>query len=190
MTLSLGVCTTLLICGPLLQEQTSNDFVAAKPSPEHAILKKDVGTWDIDITMGSGAAKAQSKGTETVRMLGSFWSISDMKYDYMGQPVQSHGTIGYDPDKKRFVGSWHESSSPNLTTMTGKWDAKTNKLTMIMKGKDPAGKNTRFKSITTYIDENTKTFEFFMLKEGSKTEFMKAMEMKYSRRKDVTPPSK
>lgn len=154
-----------------------------KPSPEHAILKKDVGSWDIEISMSFGGQEMKSKGTETVRMLGPFWTISDMKYDYMGMPALGHAVIGYDTEKKKFVGSWHESASPHLTTMEGTYDAKTSKLTMLMKGKSPDGKDTKFKSVTTYTGKDKKTFEFFMLKPGSQTEFVKNMEMKYTRAK-------
>jgi hypothetical protein len=154
-----------------------------KPLPEHAILQKDVGTWEVEISMSFEGQEMKSKGTETVKMLGPFWSLSDMQYDYMGMPIKSHGIIGYDADKKKFLGTWHESSSANLTTMEGTYDAKTRKLTMFMKGKSPDGKPTKFKSITTYTGKDTKTFEFFMLKSGSDSEFEKNMEMKYTRAK-------
>lgn len=181
MTLSIGICSALLVCNPLVQEQEVPEGFP-KPSPEHAILKKDVGTWDIEISMSFQGQEMKSKGTETVKMLGPFWSLSQMQYDYMGMPMRGHAVMGYDPEKKKFIGSWHESSSPSLTTMEGTFDAKTGKMTTFMKGKDPAGKNTRFKSITTYKGKDSKTFEFFMLKEGSETEFVKSMEMKYTRR--------
>jgi len=179
MTLSLGITSALLICGPFGAQQEEPEL--PKPSPEHAILKKDVGKWDIEITMTFGGQEMKSKGTETVTMLGPFWSLSNMTYDYMGSPAHGHGVIGYDPEKKKFVGSWHESASPNLTRMEGTYDAKTKKLTMLMKGKGMDGKPTKFKSITTYTGANTKTFEFFGLKPGSDTEFEKNMEMKYTR---------
>ena len=183
MTLSLGICSALVICGPVVQQEQQIPEGFGKPSPEHAILKKDVGDWDIQISMSFEGQEMKAKGTESVRMHGPFWSISNMTYDYMGTPATGHAIIGYDPEKKKFIGSWHESSSPHLTTMEGTFDAKTNKLTMLMKGKTPDGKATKFKSITTYTGKNSKTFEFFMLKPGSETEFMKGMEMKYTRAK-------
>ena len=68
--------------------------------------------------------------------------------------------------------------------MEGTYDKKTKKMTMLMKGKDQAGKDTRFKSITTYINAETKRFEFFNLAPGSKDEFVKAMQMDYTKRPD------
>lgn len=181
MTLSIGICLAF-VCAPTAQDQDAPEgFVAPKPMPEHAILKKDVGTWKVAITMGAGAQAMKSEGVETVKMLGPFWNVSNMTYKFMGKPVQSHSVMGYDPEKKKFVGSYHESSSPNLTTIEGTWDAAANKLTMMMKGKSPDGKNTQFKAITTYTGNDAKTFEFFMLAPGSETDFVKAMEMNYTR---------
>ncbi len=182
MTLSLGICSAFLIFSPTAQDQQLPEGFP-KPSPEHAILKKDVGRWDIDISMFFDGQEVKSKGSETVKMLGPFWNVSDMQYEYMEMPMHGHAVVGYNPEKKKFVGSWHESSSPHLTTMEGTFDAKTNKLTMLMKGKTPDGKDTRFKSIVTYEGKDSKTFEFFMLKPGSETEFVKNMEMKYTRAK-------
>lgn len=186
MTLQLAICAAFLIGGGTVQDKDEKEpFVAMKPSAEHDILKMDLGTWDIKITMGSGPEAMHSKGVETVTMLGPFWNVSTMKYDYMGQPVTSKAIMGYDPDKKKYTGTYHESSSPYITTMEGTWNAKARKMTLMMKGKSPEGKDTRFKAITTYTNDTSKSFEFFMLEPGSDTKFIKAMEMQYTLRKAV-----
>ena len=188
MTVTLGITSVLLICGPFGTQQDEPEM--PKPTPEHAILKKDVGTWDIDISMSFGGQEVKSKGRETVKMLGPFWSISNMTYEFMGSPAHGHAVIGYDAEKKKFIGHWHESASPHITAMEGTYDAKTKKLTMLMKGKGLDGKHQSYKSVVTYLTKDTKTFEFFTLQPGSKTEYVKNMEMKYTRAKAKKNPAR
>ena len=83
------------------------------PGPEHEMLKKDVGTWDatVEMFMAPGAPPAVSKGTETVTMLGGFWQVGEFKSEMIGQPFEGQGITGYDPAKKKFVGTWVDTMS-------------------------------------------------------------------------------
>jgi len=58
---------------------------AAKPGPEHEILKKSVGTWDATVEeMAPGAPAKTSKGTETAKLVGGLWLVSDFKSEMAG----------------------------------------------------------------------------------------------------------
>src|SRR5207237_6024874 len=80
-----------------------------KPGPEHEILKKDVGVWDatVETTMEPGGKPNVTKGVETNTLLGGgLWMVQDFKGEFMGVPFQGHGVAGYDPFKKKYVGTW------------------------------------------------------------------------------------
>ena len=89
-----------------------------KPGPEHQLLKEDEGTWDakVEVFPGPGAAPMVSKGVEVNTIgCGGLCLITDFKGEMMpGQPFHGHGTATYDPQKKKYVGSWTDSMSHGL----------------------------------------------------------------------------
>lgn len=77
-----------------------------EPTPEHLWLKRLIGEWTLE-SGGDHADGEKAAGTETIRALGDFWVVSE----YVGTmhcpgEFRSLVTIGYDPVKGRFVGSW------------------------------------------------------------------------------------
>ncbi len=165
------------------KETPENMGFPMKPNKEHALLKKDVGVWDADITMfmDPNAEPTKSKGVETDKMLGDFWLMTHFEYDFMGQQVTGHGLIGYDPSKKKYVGTWHESASPYMATMEGTYDEKTNKMTYMMKAKNPAGVEESYKIVMTHVDDGNRLFEMFAPTPGS-DKMTRMMEIKYKKR--------
>ena len=132
------------------------------PGPEHEMLKKDVGTWDATIEMFMpGAPPAVSKGTETVTMMGGFWQLTEFKSEMMGQPFEGRGTTGYDPAKKKYVGTWVDTMAPAYYTVEGTYDAATKTLTGLMDGPDPSGVVTKTKETTEWKDADNRVFTMF-----------------------------
>ena len=88
-----------------------------KPGPEHQVLKEDEGEWDalVQIFTAPGAPPMESKGVETNRIgCGGLCLITDFKSEMMGQAFEGHGTTAWNPDKKKYVGSWSDSMSLGL----------------------------------------------------------------------------
>jgi hypothetical protein len=133
------------------------------PGPEHELLKKDVGTWDatVEMFMQPGAAPSVSKGTEVVSMLGGFWQIGEFKSEMMGQPFEGRGAMGYDPARKKYVGTWVDTMSPGYYTTEGTYDAATKTLTATMEGPDPSGAPTKVKETTEWKDDGTRVFTMY-----------------------------
>ncbi len=50
--------------------------------------------------------------------------------DFMGTAFSGASTLGYDPKKEKFVGTWIDSMSPTLTHMEGEFDEKKNAMVM------------------------------------------------------------
>jgi hypothetical protein len=156
-----------------------------QPLPEHRLLQQDVGTWDAKLSIwmdekGVADPKAKpvvSSGREVNRMLGDFWVISTFNGNYAGMPFEGHSTNGYDPNSKKFVGTWIDSFTPHAMKMEGTYDEKTKTLTSYSTGVGMDGKETKGKSIMKYNDDGTRTFTMFDMIEG---EPVKSMEIVYT----------
>ena len=108
-----------------------------QPAREHAVLMKTVGEWQGTLTMyGMGPEPMEMQCTESIRAVGQFWTTSVFKGDFMGMPFEGASTTGYDPAKKKFVGTWIDSSTPSMTMMEGVWDADKNAMVMEYEGPD------------------------------------------------------
>jgi hypothetical protein len=163
------------------QEQA--EFATPAASPEHAVLKHDIGQWDAAIKMwipGAGDEAMESGGTETNFMVGDFWIVNQFEYEAMGQKFSGHGVYGYDAEAKKYVGTWYSSDSPVAIPMQGDWDATTKTMTMTMDGVDGMGNPIKGKTVSTYPDARHKTFEMH-LDMGDGT-LHKMMEVKYTKK--------
>lgn len=134
-----------------------------QPGPEHEMLKKDVGTWDatVEMFMQPGAPAMVSKGVETVTMMGALWQVSEFKSEMMGQPFEGRGATGYDPAKKKFVGTWVDTMTPGYYTVEGTYDAATRTLTATMRGPDASGAVVETKETTQWTDADTRVFTMY-----------------------------
>ena len=150
------------------------------------MLKKDVGVWDAEMKLwmqGPDAPPDVSKGVERNRMLGDYWLISDFTTDLGGQKFVGHGQNGYDTKKQKFIGTWIDSMSASLSEMEGTYDEKTGELTMIMTSIDPAsGQKIKSKSVSKHKDDNTRVFTMYMQIPGGGDNWVKSMEVTYTRR--------
>ncbi|NOY29882.1 MAG: DUF1579 domain-containing protein [Planctomycetes bacterium] len=157
-----------------------------QPTAEHQALATEVGVWDAETKfwMAPDTPPMASKATETNTILGGMWLISEFKGDMGGMPFLGRGQFGYDPVAKKYIGTWIDSMSPYLSIMEGSMDESNKKLTMLSKGRDArTGEESLTKMVTTYIDEDHKTFEMFSLVEGEEDQWWKVMEIDYTRQK-------
>ena len=155
-----------------------------KPSPEHAVMKLEEGVWEGSITMwmqGPDGPVTKSEGVEKVELLGGMWSMSTITYDFMGSPTSGHGMIGYDPLKKKYVGSWYEAGSPYQTTMEGSYNKEKKELTMNLSGRDMDGQPAEYRSVTRHVDKDHRTFTMYGKMPGG-DEMVKMMVIEYTRK--------
>jgi hypothetical protein len=147
-----------------------------KPGPEHQTLKNLAGTWDATVEMMQPGVPA-SKGVETNKLLADgLWVVSDFKSQMGEKPFEGHGVWGYDPVKKKYVGTWVDSMTASLTLSEGTFDAATKTATDIMEGPGPDGKPMKIKATTVWKDNDTRVFTMFMGEQPS-------MRITYTRRK-------
>ena len=156
-----------------------------QPTEHHKLLHNDVGDWDAVVKIwmeGPDAEPMVSKGGESNRLVaGGLWLVSDFHSQMGPMKFKGFAQIGYDINKKKYVGTWVDSMNSAITQMEGTYDAKTKTVTMESKGTDPAtGKPMVSRNITRYIDKDHKVFE--MHAPGPDGKFFKVMEISYTRK--------
>ena len=128
------------------------------PQEEHKWLEKFVGEWESESkgSMGEGQPPMECKGSMSSRMLGGFWVVSDMKADMMGTTMQGVQTIGYDAEKKLYVGTWVDSMFGHMWHYEGQVDEKGTTLTLEAEGPNfmEAGKTTKFRDIYEFKSDD------------------------------------
>jgi hypothetical protein len=155
-----------------------------KPGPEHAMLAKDVGTWDakVESWMEPGKPPTVSAGTEVTTMgPGGLWTITTFKSTMMGQPFEGHGTNGYDPAKKVFVGTWIDSMSTYPMIGESTWNEATKSAVGWMEGPGPDGKPMKMKTVVKNEGDDKRVFEMSM--PGPDGKDMTTMRITYTRKK-------
>lgn len=157
-----------------------------QPTAEHELLKAMVGDWNAKMKLyhTPGAEPEVNECTETVELLpGGMWVTSRFEGKIMGMPFSGIGTSGYDPTEKKYVGTWVDSMSPYMQTIKGDYDAKTKTMTSISTSRNPLnGEEITYKEIGREINDDTRTFEMHMPNE--KGEYVKMMEIEYTRKKE------
>ncbi len=158
----------------------------AEPTDEHKILARDAGTWDGTIKSYMGGPDAEpmvSKGTEVNTVLtGGLWVLSKFEGDFGGMKFEGRGQFGYDPNKKKYVGTWIDSLSPNLSVLEGTYDSKTKTMTFLGEGTSAEGIKYTQKMVTTTKDDDNRVFTLYM-KVGDSKDEVKFMEITYQKRK-------
>ncbi len=126
------------------------------PLKEHQWLDKFVGEWTFEGEMSMGPEKPLEKftGSESVRSIGGRWIMSEAH----GAEAPGGGaatmvlTIGYDPQKKRYVGTWIDSMMSYLWVYEGSVDPAGKIITLSADGPDMSkpGKVAKYKDVTEF----------------------------------------
>lgn len=140
------------------------------PAAGHAWLDQLAGEWETEgeVVLDPGQPPIKSKGSESFRRLGDYWAVSDVKGTFMDMPFSAVFTLGYDPGKKRFVGTWVDSSSSYLWHYEGTLDASGKTLTLESEGpcvRTP-GKDAKFRDVMEIKSNNERTFTSRALIDG------------------------
>jgi hypothetical protein len=147
----------------LLAEETSKMPEMPPPVKEHEWLQKFVGEWEsaVEVAMEPGKPPMKCKGTESARMLGGFWIVGEGKGKMEGVPgtMTSLMTLGYDPQKSKYVGTWVDSMNSYLWNYEGTVDATGKVLTLETQGPCPLKPGlVRFKEVTEFKSDDHRVF--------------------------------
>src|SRR5215472_3416744 len=120
MKIVLSALTAVLAASSLLAQQPKKpqpahpEMTAPKAGPEHDILKEEVGDWDATVEMLTPPGIPPSTGEEKCTLMGGLWVITDFRGDFAGHPFYGHGTIGWNPIKKKYVSTWVDSMATSI----------------------------------------------------------------------------
>jgi len=122
-----------------------------QPQKEHEWLQKFVGEWESHskASAGPGVPEMECSGRMRSRMLGGFWVISENEGDMAGMKISAIQTIGYDAEKKKYIGTWVDSVMNHLWNYEGSVDESGKKLTLEAEGPNMAepGKTAKYRDI-------------------------------------------
>lgn len=153
-------CVALLVLGVAVSwAEDEKGMEMPKPAKEHAWVEQLVGEWEYEgeANMGPDKPPMKMKGTEHNRSIGGFWAHCEHKSEFMGAPFTGLLTLGYDPEKKKYVGTWVDSMSTHLWTYMGSVEGKV--LTLDTEGpSEEPGKICKFREMIEVKDKDSKTF--------------------------------
>lgn len=150
------------------------------PTTGHQWLLQLVGEWEFETecSMGPGQPPLKSSGKQSTRPLGSLWTLGEMEnVGPDNQPSRSVITIGFDPVKQRFVGTFVSSCMTHLWPYDGQLDEVRAVLTLDSEGPSftDDGTMAKYQDRIEFMDKNRYVLSSrFQNQDGTWTEFMKA----------------
>jgi hypothetical protein len=150
-----------------------------KPTSQHQWLRQLVGSWTYQAACPKGpdGKPFEGGGRETVRALGDYWIVGESTGDMPGGGTMSSVlTVGFDPAKGAFVGSWAGSPMTNLFVYEGRLDDAERVLTLDTTGPDFADptKTARYRDIIEIVSENERIMRSEVHADGEWSEMMRA----------------
>ncbi len=151
-----------------------------KPQKEHQWLQRLVGEWTIEseCRMGPDQPPMKMTGTEKVRSFGGLWTIGEGSGGTPdGGGCESIMTLGFDPQTKRFVGTFVASGMTHLWPYHGSLDASGKVLTLDSEGPTFSGDGAmaKYQDIIEFVSDDHRTLKSQVLgPDGKWTQFMTA----------------
>lgn len=148
----------------------------AKPQQEHQWLDQLVGPWNFehDCRMPDGS-KSTAQGRMVCRSLGGMWLICESSGEMPNEGEwTSMMTLGFDPAKSQYVGTFIGSMMSNIWPYHGVLDESGKKLPLYSEGPKFDGSGTgKYRDTVEVIDANTWLFTSeFQSDDGQWVQFM------------------
>ena len=153
-------------------------MMVPEPTDEHRFLLKLVGHWRIEgeAMMGPDKPPETMTGTEHVRALGKLWTLGEGNMGQMpdGSDAVTLMTLGYDPAKGRFVGTFIGSMMANIWPYHGVIDESGRRLPLYSEGPKFDGPGVgQYRDTIKLVDPDTWLFSSELLADdGQWVEFM------------------
>jgi len=167
------IAVTLVLC--------SLGAVAAK-LPQHEMLKMDDGEWQAKLTFfRDDKATQEFIWHESNTMVGELWSLGRLYGELDGELYEGYATLGYDPVKQKYVGTWLDSSSPEILQMEGNYQPESRTLTLFYNVTIGNGEVQKRKNIMVYQNPDFRDFSMYIWQADR---WIKSMDIDYTRVKD------
>jgi hypothetical protein len=152
----------------------------AEPQKEHQWLEKLVGEWTSEMEASMAPDKPPEKfvGTDSGRSIGGVWVALEGRGPMPGGGTAiTIMTLGYDPTKKKYVGTFIGSMMTYLWVYEGELDASGKKLVLNAEGPHfvEAGKMAKYRDTIEFLSDDHRTLTSHMLgDDGQWNHFMTA----------------
>jgi hypothetical protein len=162
-------CALVLLSA--IQTTSAQEIEFPKPAAEHEWLKKFVGEWTTESkAIGiPGQPETPCKGTVSCRMLGEFWVVNEWNLNMDGMEMKGLQTIGFDPAKKKYIGTWVDGVTSHMWKYEG--DVEDN-CRIVLQAKGPnfmaEGRETDFRDIYEFKSDTEMIVTSRMLGEDGK----------------------
>ncbi len=151
-----------------------------EPQKEHQWLQRFIGEWTFEgeTPMEPGQPPSKFTGTESVRSIGDLWFLAEGQGEMPGGGAATTLlTLGYDPQKQRYVGTWIGSMMTHLWVYDGALDGAGRVLTLDAEGPHMAaeGKLAKYQDVIEFKSDDHRVLTSRMLGEdGEWHQFMTA----------------
>ncbi len=129
----------------------------AEPEEAHRWLEQLLGDWHIRSADSDGKPDGSGPWTEHVRSLEGMWIVCE------GQGTMPGGsfgrtlmTLGYNPQTRRYVGTWVGSMMSHMWVYDGELDPDGTSLSLYCEGPDfeNAGRTARYRDVITLAGQS------------------------------------
>lgn len=162
--------------------------MSSGPQQEHKWLERLVGEWtyETEASMEPGKPPEKFTGSESVRSLGGVWVQCEMRGDVPDGGCDTSimiMTLGYDPAKQRYVGSFIGTMMTHMWIYNGQLDPAGNVLTLDTEGPSPEGegKMAKYKDVIELQGDDQRVLSSSFL--GEDGAWHPIMKMTYRRAK-------
>jgi len=149
-----------------------------KPAEEHQWLQQLVGDWTmVGTALTPDGGTMESTGKENVSSLGGLWIIGQGEGSMPdGTAAQMRLTVGFDPAKGKFIGSWVGSMMTSQWVYEGELDEARKVLTLNTEGPGfEDGVISKYRDVHEIIDDDHRVLTSHAQgKDGEWTQFMRA----------------
>ena len=182
------LCVVESIFGVSAAAMAQGESPQPAPLAEHKIVCADQGTWDATVKSYQNGPESEptvAKGVEINTVLpGGLWLVSVFQGEFGGMRFEGRGQFGYDPHKKKYVGTWVDSMSPTLTVLEGSYDAKARTMTYTGDGVCPKDGSKLIERMVTKIQgDDSRVFTLYITGTPTGGKEAKVMEIEYTKRK-------
>jgi hypothetical protein len=157
-----------------------------EPQREHQWLQQLMGEWTSEMvaSMGPGKPPETFRGTERVRSLGGLWVLCEGRSEMPGGDASTTlMTLGYDTEKKQYVGTFIGSMMTKMWVYEGSLDAAGKVLALNSEGPDFSvpGKVSKYRDAIELRSEDHRVLTSHML--GADGQWQEIMTVHYRRTK-------
>ena len=144
---------------------------------QHEWLQQLVGEWSVssEAILEPGGDPMTWESEESARSIGGLWVVTEGAAEYDGEPFVWIMTLGYDPNKGAFVGTWIDTMQTTMWSYVGQLDEAKRVLTLEAEGPafDDPGKTARYRDRIELVGSDEKrTTSSVLGEDGAWTTFM------------------